>query len=141
MSLLTLSKEDASPVVEPAHTPSAANEVSTHRQIRSSVLATVSLLFAIPGALAVATGILGAAGAALGLVGALFAIGGLTATRQRHIAGRGNAVIGLLLGLGALAAGALSVTGNLPWLDPHVNQLTNLIAWLSVHATWVTPKL
>jgi hypothetical protein len=141
MSLLTVSPHDTSTITSAPTSPASVAEVSTHRPPRSSALATLSMLLAVPAALAVATGVLAAAGAALGLLGALAGIGGLTATRYRHIAGRGNAILGLLLGVAALAVGAMAVTGNLAWLDPSVNQFSRLLTWVHAHASWVTPKL
>jgi hypothetical protein len=103
-------------------------------------MATISLGVAVASAFTVLTGVLAAPGAALGLVAVLFAVGGLWATRQRHVAGTGNALIGLLLGLAALAVGVLTVTGVFPWLDTATNNVTRLHHWLSVHASWTLPK-
>jgi len=103
-------------------------------------MATISLGVAVASAFTVATGVLAAPGAALGLIAVLFAVGGLWATRQQHIAGACNAMIGLLLGLAALAVGVLTVTGIFPWLDTATNNVTRLHHWLSVHASWTLPK-
>ena len=95
------------PVSAPPHTanPSGTASVVSHHQARSSVLATVSLVVAVLGALTTLTGVLAAPGAVLGLVAALFGVGGITATRQRHVTGTGNAIIGVTVGLISLAAG------------------------------------
>ncbi len=139
MSLLSLSNEDST-FVSGFETPSTAGMVSSHHPPRSSVLATVSLLCAVPGALAVATGGLAAPGGVLGLAGVIFGIFGIIANRHRHIAGRGNAIIGLVLGLAAAAVGALAVTGTISWLDPETNQVSRLIEWLNANASWATPE-
>jgi hypothetical protein len=115
--------------------------VYTHRSPRASVLATVGLLLVLPAAAAVATGVLAAAGAALGLVGTVFAISGLVANRHRHVVGRGNAIIGLVIGALTVAAGVLTVTGVVPWLDADTNQIARLVEWLDANATWARPEL
>jgi hypothetical protein len=104
-------------------------------------MATVALAAAVAALLTVATGVLAAPGAALGLIAALFAVGGLTATRQRHVTGAGLASLGLVLGLGALVVGALAVTGGTSWIDDTTNNVTRLHEWLSVNASWATPEL
>lgn len=129
------------PVPGPSAGGSAAatSSVASHQRARTSVLANVSLVVAVVGAIATATGVLAAPGAVLGLVAALFGMGGITATRQQHITGTGNAVVGVAVGLLSLVAGALAVTGILPWLDPETNQVTRLVEWLDANLPWVTP--
>ncbi|HEX5994635.1 MAG TPA: hypothetical protein VFY84_05780 [Jiangellales bacterium] len=121
--------------------PLEGGEVSTHRSPRSSVLATVGVLLALPGALLVSTGVLAAAGGVLGLAGTAFAVAGLVANRHRHITGRSSAIIALVLGVAAVAAGALTVTGVVPWLDQDTNQIARLVEWLDANAAWARPEL
>jgi zinc transporter ZupT len=116
-----------------------AGAVYQHRSPRSSALATVSLLLASLGAAAVATGVLAVAGGVLGVVGVVFAIAGLVANRHRHIVGRGNAIIGLVLGVAAAVVAALSVTDLLPGLDAETNRVSQLVEWLDAHASWARP--
>jgi len=106
------------------------------RRPRASVMATLSLMFGLVSALAVLSGMLVAPGVALGVVAAVLAFGGLSATGRRHVAGRGDAVLGLLLGLGAVVVGVLSLTGVLSWLTPGTNQVSALYEWLRAHASW-----
>jgi hypothetical protein len=115
--------------------------VYTHRSPRASVLATVGLLLVLPAAAAVATGVLAAPGAALGLVGTAFAVAGLVANRHRHIVGRGNAIIGVVVGALSVIAGALAVTGVVPGIDADTNQIARLVEWLDANATWARPEL
>jgi hypothetical protein len=103
-------------------------------------MATIALALAITAVLTVATGVLAAPGAALGLLAAFFAVGGIVATRQRHVSGTGNAALGLVLGLLALTVGAMAVTGAVTWLDTTTNNVTRLYEWLDVHAPWTTPE-
>jgi hypothetical protein len=104
-------------------------------------MATISLALAVAAVFTAATGLLAAAGAALGLLAAIFAVGGIRASSQRHIAGTGSAVMGLVLGLVALAVGVLAVTGALPWFDTATNNVSRLHEWLDTHASWATPDL
>jgi hypothetical protein len=138
-TLLTPTEDRTSIPMPSASMTTESAEVSPHRSPRSSALATLSLLFSVPGAVVVASGVLAAAGAALGLVGTLFAIGGLVATRHRHIVGRGNAIVGILLGILAVAAGVLMVTGVVPGLDAQTNLIDRLVEWLDANATWARP--
>src|SRR5688572_3317959 len=101
----------------------ASRTVSQHLRPRSSVAATIALAAGVAAILAVATGVFAVSGAVLGLVATLFAIGGIAATRQGHIAGTGNAALGLVLGLAALALGVLAATGGIGWLDPETNNV------------------
>jgi hypothetical protein len=141
MSLLT-SAQDITMVPGFGTSPSVPEDgVSTHRSPRSSVLATVGVLLALPGALLAATGVLAAAGGVLGVEGTAFAVAGLVANRHRHITGRANAIIALVLGVAAVAAGALTVTGVVPWLDQDTNQIARLVEWLDANAAWARPEI
>ena len=143
---MSVSTEDRPKVDEPAAPPKPSASgtadspsVFTHRQPRASRLATASLLMALPAVLAAATGVLAAPGAALGALGLLLALAGLNANRHRHIVGRGNALIGLVLGLAAIAIGALAMTGVVPGLNTETNQLGPLVEWLDANAPWARP--
>jgi len=59
-----------------------------------------------------------------------FAIGGISATSRRHIAGRGEAVLGLLLALCAIVVGGLALTGALTWLTTETDTVNRLREWL-----------
>ena len=133
----TLSTQDEKARTTPRPAP---GRVSQPIRARASLMATVALEVAVAAVLTVATGVLAALGAALGLLASLIAIGGITASRQRDVAGTGTSVLGLLLGLAALAVGVLAVTGSLGWLDPTVNNVTRLHEWLAAVAPWATPK-
>jgi len=102
-------------------------------------MSTLSLLAAAGSAFLVLTGVLAAPGAALGLVAALLALGGITASRQHHIAGGGIAGVALVLGVAALGIGVLAASGDLAWFDTGTNNVTRLHDWLDAHASWATP--
>src|SRR5262252_5136025 len=80
------------------------------RRARSSALATMSLM--------------------LSLAGALLGIAGIAATSRRHVAGKGDALLGLALGLVAVVVGILALTGNLPWLTSTTNEIMKFRNWL-----------
>lgn len=109
----------------------AAAEISRARP-RTSVLASLSLVLAVAAVLAVATGALAGLGAAVGAVAVLLGLAGLSATRRRyrHLAGRTQALVGLLLGLGAVLVGWSAMAGGLPWLDTGTDQVARLRDWL-----------
>jgi hypothetical protein len=125
----------AAPDVKPAQRPATKQP-----RPRASLMATIALALAVAAVLTVATGVLAALGAALGLLAVIFAVGGILATRHRHVAGTGNAALGLLLGLVALAVGALATTGTVTWFDTTTNYVTRLYEWLGAYASWATPN-
>jgi hypothetical protein len=76
----------------------------------------------------VATGALVVIGVIVGVVALALAIGGLSATGRRYsfLAGRTQAVIGLLLATAAITVGILAMAGVLPELGPDTNQVERL---------------
>ncbi|GAB3954547.1 hypothetical protein GCM10027614_61820 [Micromonospora vulcania] len=66
---------------------------------RASLLATLGLIVAVAGALFVLTGTLAGYGIGLGAIGAVLSVLGLSATRRRHVAGKTDALFGVLIGL------------------------------------------
>ena len=65
--------------------------------------------------------------------------GGLSATTRRHIAGKGDALLGIALGLATVVVGALALTGTLPMFDG-VNHVTNARDWLQAQVPWLFPS-
>ena len=107
---------------------------------RASVFATLSLMLGLAAALTVMTGVLAGPGVGLGLLATFAAIGGIAATSRRHVAGKGDAMIGMMLGLGAIVVGILAMTGNLPWLDTANDQVMRVRDWLDAQAPWLFPS-
>jgi hypothetical protein len=97
---------------------------------RASLLATLSLILGVVAALVVLTGLLAGYGIGLGVLAALLAVGGIAATRRRHVAGKSDALIGLVLGLGAVVVGIMALTGALPWLGTDTDSVSQLRDWL-----------
>lgn len=100
------------------------------RKPRASLLATLSLIAGVAAALFVLTGTLAGYGIALGVLAMLLAIGGVSATGRRHIAGKSDALIGLLLGLGAVVAGVLALTGQFAWPSTDADTVQRFRDWL-----------
>jgi hypothetical protein len=97
---------------------------------RGSVTATLALVVGVTGALLVLSGILAGYGTAVGGLAVLLGIAGFSATGRRHVAGKTDAVLGLLFGLGAVVVGVLALTHSLHWLTVDTQPLTHLRQWL-----------
>jgi hypothetical protein len=97
---------------------------------RASLLATLALILGVAAALFVLTGALAGYGIGLGAVALLLSIGGLSATGRRHVAGKSDALIGLVLGLGAVVVGILAITGSLSWLTADADTVGRFREWL-----------
>jgi hypothetical protein len=97
---------------------------------RSSLFATLSLIVGLIAVLAVLTGMLADLGVGLGIVAAVLSIGGLSATRRRHVAGRFDAMLGLGLALVAIVIGILAITNSLPWLSLDTDTVPQVRDWL-----------
>jgi hypothetical protein len=97
---------------------------------RASLLATLGLVVGVASAMLVLTGLLAGYGIALGIVGLLLSIGGLSATGKRHVAGKSDALLGIVLNIGAMVIGALALTGALAWLTTETDKVEQLRQWL-----------
>ncbi|MEU0150559.1 thrombospondin [Micromonospora fulviviridis] len=90
-------------------------EPVTTKRPRASLLATLGLIVSVVGALFVLSGTLAGYGIGLGAVGAVLAVLGLIATRRRHVAGKTDALIGVVVGLAAVVLGIVAMTGQFDW--------------------------
>jgi hypothetical protein len=108
----------------------AAPPVPAGPRPRASLLATLSLIAGVAAALLVLSGALAGYGVALGVLTLILAVAGISATRRRHVAGKADAIIGLVLGLGAVVVGVLALTGSLSWLTLDTTPVTNARRWL-----------
>jgi hypothetical protein len=97
---------------------------------RASVLATAGLVLGVIAAGFVLTGILAGYGIVLGALALLISIGGFMATKRRHVAGKSDAMFGLILGLAAIVVGILVLTGALSWLGTNTDAVGQLREWL-----------
>ena len=107
---------------------------------RASLLATLSLILGTGAALAVLTGVLAGPGVAFGLLAAIVGVGGVSATSRHHVAGKGDALLGIALGLGAIVVGILAITGLLPWLSSDSDQVMRVRDWLEARLPWLFPS-
>ncbi|MGC4744487.1 thrombospondin [Micromonospora sp. DT201] len=97
---------------------------------RASLLATLGLIVSVAGALFVLTGTLAGYGIGLGAVGAVLAVLGLMATRRRHVAGKTDALFGVLIGLAAVVIGVLAMTGQFDWPTTDGDWVQRFREWL-----------
>ncbi len=100
------------------------------RKPRASLMATAGLILGVAGALLVLSGPLMGYGIGVAALGLLLSLGGLLATRKRHVAGKTDALIGMLLSLGAIVVGVLALTGSLSWLGTDMQPVNSLREWL-----------
>ncbi len=107
---------------------------------RASLLASMSLILGTGAALAVLTGVLAGPGVGLGLIAAFIGAAGIAATSRPHVAGKGDALLGMTLGLGAVVIGTLAITGLLPWLSSDSDQVMRVREWLEAQASWLFPS-
>ncbi|MEU5905943.1 DMT family transporter [Micromonospora sp. NPDC047467] len=97
---------------------------------RASLLATLGLIVAVAGALFVLTGTLAGYGIGLGAFGAVLSVLGLMATRRRHVAGKTDALFGVLIGLSAVVIGVLAMTGQFVWPTTDGDWVQRFREWL-----------
>ncbi|GAB3174554.1 hypothetical protein FHX75_13195 [Micromonospora palomenae] len=97
---------------------------------RASLLATLGLIVSVVGALFVLTGTLAGYGIAVGAAGAVLSVLGLMATRRRHVAGKTDALIGILVGLAAVVVGVVAMTGQFDWPTADGEWVSRFREWL-----------
>lgn len=97
---------------------------------RASLLATLGLIAGVAAALFVLSGALAGYGIALGVLAVLLSFAGMSATSRRHVAGKSDALFGLILGLGAIAVGVLALTGQFGWPNTDADTVQRVRDWL-----------
>jgi drug/metabolite transporter (DMT)-like permease len=143
MTVATRQRDTETPAATPTTTTRTATPTRTmvdepRRTVaRTSMMATLSLIFGVAAAMTVLSGVLVRPGIALGLIAALFGIGGAAATRRRNKSGRTDSVLGILLGLAAMVIGVLAATGNSSWLAADSDQVMRVHNWLQAHLPWL----
>ncbi|MEV0898708.1 hypothetical protein [Actinoplanes sp. NPDC049802] len=116
--------ERARTVSEPVAVPSPAPRA------RASFLATLGLILAVVGALLVLSGPLMEYGIGVAALALIVSLGGILGTRKRHVAGKTDALIGVVLSIGAIVLGVLALTGQVWWLGTDTHTATELRTWL-----------
>ncbi|WP_127497724.1 hypothetical protein [Actinoplanes solisilvae] len=97
---------------------------------RASLLATLGLILGVASVLLVLSGPLLGYGIAVASLALILSLSGVHATGKRHVAGKTDALLGLVFSLGAIVLGVLALTGSLPWLGTDVPAVTNVRDWL-----------
>jgi hypothetical protein len=97
---------------------------------RASLLATFGLICAVAAALLVLSGPLLGYGVGLAVLALILSLSGLRATRRRHVAGKTDGLIGMVLSLAAIVVGVLAMTGSLAWLGTDAQTVTTVRHWL-----------
>ncbi|GAA4956540.1 hypothetical protein [Actinoplanes utahensis] len=115
----------AKSISEPVPVPAAPAP-----RARASFIATLGLILAVAGALLVLSGPLLGYGVGVAALALVLSFAGIFATRKRHVAGKTDAVIGLLLSIGALVVGVLALAGQLWWLGTDTNSVSDFRTWL-----------
>jgi hypothetical protein len=120
---------DIRPGSQPGAKPAPA-PVATGPKPRASLLATLGLITGVAGALLVLSGPLLGYGIGVAGLALVLSLAGVRATRKRHIAGKTDALIGMVLALGAIVVGVLALTGSLSWLGTDMQPVNSLREWL-----------
>ena len=113
-----------------ASKPVVTEPVVTGPKPRASLLATLGLIFGVVGALLVLSGPLLGYGIGVAGLGLILSLLGIRATGKRHVAGKTDALIGMVLSLAAIVVGVLALTGSLSWLGTDMQPVSSLREWL-----------
>jgi hypothetical protein len=97
---------------------------------RASLLATLGLILGVASALLVLSGPLLGYGIGVAVLALILSLSGISATGRRHVAGRTDALIGMVLSLAAVVVGVLALTGSLSWLGTDMQPVHSLREWL-----------
>jgi hypothetical protein len=97
---------------------------------RSSMLATLGLILGVGSALLVLSGPLLGYGIGVAVVALILSLSGIHATGKRHVAGKTDALIGMVLALAAIVVGVLALTGSLSWLGTDMQPVNTFRQWL-----------
>jgi hypothetical protein len=97
---------------------------------RSSMLATLGLILGVASALLVLSGPLLGYGIGVAVLALILSLSGIHATGKRHVAGKTDALIGMVLSLAAIVVGVLALTGSLSWLGTDMQPVNTFRQWL-----------
>jgi hypothetical protein len=122
------SLDDTADLRKPVSEPTPVQPVGP--KPRSSMLATLGLIFAVAAALLVLSGPLLGYGIGVAVVALILSLSGVHATGKRHVAGKTDALIGMVLSLAAIVVGVLALTGSLSWLGTDMQPVNTFRQWL-----------
>jgi hypothetical protein len=97
---------------------------------RASLLATLGLMLSVVAAMLVVSGPLLGYGIGVAVLALVLSLSGVHATGRRHVAGKSDALIGMVLSLAAIVVGVLALTGSLSWLGTDMHPVSSLREWL-----------
>ena len=97
---------------------------------RASLLATLGLILGVAAALLVLSGPLLGYGVGVGVIALILSLCGIHATGRRHVAGKTDALIGMVLALAAIVVGVLALTGSLSWMGTDMQPVNSAREWL-----------
>ncbi|GAA0447023.1 hypothetical protein Ade02nite_85530 [Paractinoplanes deccanensis] len=97
---------------------------------RASLLATLGLIMGVASLLLVLSGPLLGYGIGVAGLALVLSLAGIHATGKRHVAGKTDALLGMIFSLGAIVLGVLALTGSLGWLGTDVQPVNNFRDWL-----------
>jgi hypothetical protein len=108
-----------------AHTPVVAGP-----KPRASLLATLGLILGVGAALLVLSGPLLGYGIGVAVLGLILSLAGIRATSRRHVTGKTDGLLGMILSLAAIVVGALALTGSLSWAGTDLQPVSTVRHWL-----------
>ncbi len=97
---------------------------------RASLLATLGLVLAVVSAMLVLSGPLLGYGIGVAGLALILSLCGIHATGKRHVAGKSDALLGMVLSLAAIVVGVLALTGSLSWLGTDMQPVNSTREWL-----------
>ncbi|MCO8272186.1 hypothetical protein M1L60_16450 [Actinoplanes sp. TRM 88003] len=97
---------------------------------RASLLATLGLILGVASVLLVLSGPLMGYGIGVAGLALILSLSGIHATGKRHVAGKTDALLGMILSLGAIVLGVLALTGSLNWLGTDTQPVNTVREWL-----------
>jgi hypothetical protein len=118
------------PTARPTGSAAVDHPVATGPKPRASLLATLGLILAVASVLLVLSGPLMGYGLGVAGLALVLSLSGIHATGKRHVAGKTDALLGMILSLGAIVLGVLALTGALSWLGTDTQPVNTVREWL-----------
>nr|WP_221375775.1 hypothetical protein [Actinoplanes polyasparticus] len=118
------------PTARPTGSAAVDHPVAAGPKPRASLLATLGLILAVASVLLVLSGPLMGYGLGVAGLALVLSLSGIHATGKRHVAGKTDALLGMILSLGAIVLGVLALTGALSWLGTDTQPVNTVREWL-----------